>query len=786
MDKLVSLQCQNVALATELRLVREQLVQANAATAHLVQTLLGQPPRTEPTETELLRTKLHEVQAENEQLRKTAVATYVRDADAIQGAWQPARPLSSPFQSPPPHQAPLPHQPPLPHRPPPSHSPGGFTEHSGSIDSVAHELLRCGDASDGAVQQKSDDGRPLTLRARRQNGCSSDELRSPLSSASTSHDPGTPQAQTIFRARNAHFGQFERSYLFGLACYIEELDGAQYAQKWINIARQKSRHSAEDWREYYELEIRPTYYESQAAKGTKAAHVGAEEEDLMGFLDPDDTRASHRVFERRGAVCAGGDSDQDQLLAKTSKRVVSVETSFDTTTNAAAHSDSVFSETDTFETNFLSRTRVARNDSAQAVQDQLVVVTPEKVVPVPTSFTTTTTTDSDWERRTLMTNILSRADDVLGGTAQVVQPKEVQDLPLSRWASTLAFQSSLNPKAAVAPTAAVTNLLDHASLPNVDDLCRNETESQSKQDAVNTAEHTFHQTSDSTADDKSTATIQRGHKRTDSRSMRRNYGEHRVVRPRCCSWPCDEYQLLHSNFPHDQSAMRSVMINNIPAGTLLVDVLDKVRGGKIISATYISLSEMRTSPAMKTDVVMVTFLYADRARAYAEFCSKNDIFVTSDTENLHKLEVTHIPKPVRPPVMINAHPAECPSRILYLLDDEIAPTKDAKTIINMVTTVLNQQQVPAYQKYPLRMGRDEDGILCFEFASIGDAVDTKQAMERLHWDLGGMKKGYLGDPCERGLASLLTVAAVGEVREVQKTEGGTEVKNEARKDEKEE
>lgn len=51
----------------------------------------------------------------------------------------------------------------------------------------------------------------------------------------------------------------EHNRLMNSACFIEEMSGEEREQHWVKLGREKGRHSAKEWKLYYEKLIRPAY-----------------------------------------------------------------------------------------------------------------------------------------------------------------------------------------------------------------------------------------------------------------------------------------------------------------------------------------------------------------------------------------------------------------------------------------------------------------------------------------------------------------------------------------------
>ena len=73
-----------------------------------------------------------------------------------------------------------------------------------------------------------------------------------------------PKEPVIKRVR---FLDHEHTRLAGFACYIEEIeDPHEYAEHWIDYANKHQDHTAEEWRQYYESQIRPCRFETGTAQ----------------------------------------------------------------------------------------------------------------------------------------------------------------------------------------------------------------------------------------------------------------------------------------------------------------------------------------------------------------------------------------------------------------------------------------------------------------------------------------------------------------------------------------
>ena len=62
---------------------------------------------------------------------------------------------------------------------------------------------------------------------------------------------------------------------------------------------------------------------------------------------------------------------------------------------------------------------------------------------------------------------------------------------------------------------------------------------------------------------------------------------------------------------------------------------------------------------------------------------------------------------------------------------------------------------------PVTAGRDDDGILVFEFADVRDSAQAWNVVDQDHWYFHGASKGFLPDPCARALETIKDDGLVG-------------------------
>jgi len=728
MDHITQLHCRNAALETELRLVKEQLAQAHANTNYLLSTFTSQQTQQERITIGQLQARLDVVLAENSSLRNNTLAQ--QDLGGSQSA-HPLRtcPKRSQVQS---LQAQLPS--PLASADEQNSAPGnngyfaqaddllGFQAEDGiASDEVevspsqapnapVHVALSANSslldtpfkqqidlfqaAQRGVVNKRNGE---LSHTINHADGTISFVMLTPESPLPELSGPtnSSPAFQPPTRPRWG-FTFSDRTYLLGQACWIEDMDDAEYASKWREIARRRPRQTASEWQEYYERTIRSDFYEHEAGKA-EARHVTqAACGDREGHGEGDAGKTGKAKVETfAGSLEAADDGTEIELHA--SEEEIDV----------AQHDD----------------------DATEAVNEEVVKE--------------------------------SISENNSSSPFPIEAEAKFEDLRASRWAPKLmADRREGIPE--VAPTDEARTNRHFVELPTVEQYCA-EQELIAKRLA---AERETDQCGLS-----STQANPKQKEQCDSRALGSNgVRDHRAPRrgygrmgdsthrggynngPPCCHWPTNHPEVLHSNYAHDPSTLRTVMITNIHPGNTLADVLDKVYGGTILTATYLPLSEMRTKPAMQTDSVMVTFMYASDACVFAKDCARHFLFYWSEKwESPIKATVTHIQTPVRIPGHVPGIQQirnDGLSRVIYLRD---GGDTEPEGIMSAVLSVLAPRSARSYQyaKYPLRMGRNRDGVLFFEFATVEDAVIVKQTMDGVRFNFEHLGSGYLEDPCEK-------------------------------------
>ncbi|KAK3718816.1 hypothetical protein LTR37_004732 [Vermiconidia calcicola] len=237
--------------------------------------------------------------------------------------------------------------------------------------------------------------------------------------------------------------------------------------------------------------------------------------------------------------------------------------------------------------------------------------------------------------------------------------------------------------------------------------------------------------------------------------------------PRFSQCPTEASEILHDIDNEDEGLFHTVIISNIPATVQLSNIVAKVRGGRMLSATFLATACMKTIPPLDTNATLIVFSSAQRAKAYADFCQQDSIFFDAGEDDSGQARATV--QMIRTPTM-SMHPRilfkireRGLTRVLFIIDAQHKWT--AEQVVEQV--VRRDWNL----KRPLVAGRDEDGILFFEFADVREAAAAWRAVDRDRWYFDGASKGFLPDPCDRPLETLREVDDVANMVEDGNTDG---------------
>ncbi|KAK4952136.1 hypothetical protein LTR10_010056 [Elasticomyces elasticus] len=811
MDHLTIVQCRNSALETELRIVKEQLAQAHASTNYLLSTITTQQAQHARDSITQLQGRLNEALAENVRLRSHTIPQHhLIDRPRAERSLR-QRALTHQLQSR------------LPPSPPFTDEQGLASPYFG-VDTDNDDLLSFEGGEGGTINNFSSSTSPLAnlpAHLTHKHVPSLLDVPSPVPQTTRGHDPSAPttvglgitglpptQQPTItppkdaegghtithadgttsfitltpessfptppqfnrpsppnhapFGPRYGEFAQFERTYLLGLATFIDDLEGEAYLKKWEDIEKRRGKHSAAEWQGYYERTIRPVFRKREAAKAealAAAKEVGGDtENDEKGgasVTEGDDADVSGGSLESKGSKVVEESADDEAGMSgesSGSKGNETVEESAVGDTDVSGESfedkapevvqENAVDEAD--ESEHSSDCDDLESQEERAVEQTITPVGKAKEIQVVLASTKVVVNAS--------ADDIANPDDKDTSTTTLELERRLEGLLASRWAP----KAVAHPGSEVAETEPVSQD-NFGNLPTVDEFCA-EQELLKKQAAIVLSQRpTEHNRTNSPVPSTSWPTppprVPRPRYNNRDGPTREPYTD---PRPPCCRYPMHNAELFHSNFAakHDASVLRTVMIANIPPNVTLAEVLDKIHIGKILATTYLPLSEMLRKSGVMTNAVLVTFLYAGDARRFVERCGKEFLlFWDGKWEGWIKAGVTHVQSPVRGApenLSIKQIREEGLSRVVYLIDD--GAISDPASVVSAVMSVLLQRSRRGGEwksvKYPVKVGRDGDGMLTFEFGGIVDAVVMRRTLQILHREHGAMGKGFLADPCE--------------------------------------
>jgi hypothetical protein len=230
MDDLISLHCRIAALETELRLTKEKLVDSRDGTLYLVD-LVSQNHKlvlemNQDQEIQTIRSQLDEALESNAQLKRM-LATAEWAKEAIEKSEEREETVSQPIVE----------------------DQDGVGDLLGSISGEAeHEEM-------SKIQNES--------------SCSASEkgVRDSWANIQRKFDEKSMNAPKEPPIKRVRFLDHEHNRLAGVACFIQDLnDPIEYDEYWLDYANNHPDHTAEEWRQYYESQIRPCRFETGTAQ----------------------------------------------------------------------------------------------------------------------------------------------------------------------------------------------------------------------------------------------------------------------------------------------------------------------------------------------------------------------------------------------------------------------------------------------------------------------------------------------------------------------------------------
>ncbi|KAF2212598.1 hypothetical protein CERZMDRAFT_84257 [Cercospora zeae-maydis SCOH1-5] len=129
------------------------------------------------------------------------------------------------------------------------------------------------------------------------------------------------------------------------------------------------------------------------------------------------------------------------------------------------------------------------------------------------------------------------------------------------------------------------------------------------------------------------------------------------------AYPNTVEELFATPADGDHDSQRTVLVGNIPTSATLFEVLEAVRGGPVFSSIFVETTGMRTKPAIDTNTALVTFVRGGSARAFVKQSTRHPS--STNTFSVRLLPSTSRPIPARLLSDIRQHHL---TRILFIND----------------------------------------------------------------------------------------------------------------------
>ncbi|KAK5137588.1 hypothetical protein LTR08_007883 [Meristemomyces frigidus] len=827
MDDIIQLRCRNAGLETELRLVKEQLTQAHGATNYLVTTLSNQHSAQEHSATARLRERLERAQEENAHLRalldmgsnaKKAITAGRHNTQALQDRIHsqvpPSPPsteseqddllsfddgddaASTPALALPSHRRTAVGHPPIsnPDASSKDHLGLGITDHVSKPQSTTtpphvHDPPIVADGENIHKIGHADGSHSFVMATP-----ATSFFRTPTTTNSPYYQR-TPSTAVPPRGPRWRVQHGLYCFLLDRACFAEDWEDGD----WAGFSRQKGVMDVEGWKRYYAEVVRPRYLEIEAGKAAAVRGVvgavdeglaaqeermAAQEEERMGEedrsaeVDDDDDGVptigdddATEVDEEEGGAESGGEGIDDGLPE-----------SKDDSTDA--EDDSPLEDMEIREVE--ERTAEKPEEGADLINMELEA--DDGAV------------DAGVEEAMSLA-VAQHAEPAVESADSAEPAVPEQGLETSRWAPTHAYQYVQPPVAPATNTKpdtpalssineyldSTTDLQAQTSSPNGHpDNARSQPPPETTTPPAPRAPHlTAHgQPGPNNDTFRYDPRARPFFARTDpfhSQPPHLPQGPIRALPNAHPDLTPEIKALLFSQAPPQD--LRTVLITGLPPTTTLAEVLEKVRGGKVVGAELLRTEGWKSQVGREEmNGALVTFLYSQDARTYVEFVGRvQDIFFWHEYWDAPmRARVEMVGTSSR--VVAGWLKGVGVSRAVYLADnydnnnhnndyDEHNDDNDngdaqaltAQAVVASVTSWAWEER-NAWRGLqhcpPIRAERDGDGILAFEFASMGMAGHFRVALERVGV-FGGMAAGFLPDGCAREVRTLGGVGFAG-------------------------
>lgn len=187
----------------------------------------------------------------------------------------------------------------------------------------------------------------------------------------------------------------------------------------------------------------------------------------------------------------------------------------------------------------------------------------------------------------------------------------------------------------------------------------------------------------------------------------------------------------------DSTAYRTVMITNLPTDTSLNSLLDRVRGGLVVSATVLDSRSITNSLS-----AIVVFLEASAAASYANFACTHEIRFSGRVAKVTRLSKATWPMPM---LLQKAISEGNSTRCIELL---CMPGTLSETQLRC-DLQLHHLKIDMVEKIQV----DDTGVILISFASVEAAGHANGLLESLP-QYQSVRRRFVSDPCAAPLETL--------------------------------
>ncbi|KAK5173425.1 uncharacterized protein LTR77_002106 [Saxophila tyrrhenica] len=540
--------------------------------------------------------------------------------------------------------------------------------------------------------------------------------------------PAPPKRELRFKKP---FLAFEHKKLDGLATFIEDWPEDEQMSNWDRLAARDGRHSASEWKAYYEATVQPTFLRKMKARQAAEEAVAA-------------TRMEEEAKEYDAGDEANGTRDQSPTTPETPDQPTNGVEGDQQTAQQDAEPKALAEAGGILASRWAPKEQIDHAElfekSPYSLPKSPKVTTADAMAPIDASMFRFDGDDEDSPPKTKA----ARSDQVqiatTGQDAQTGLEKTMEDESQLPSPKTPTGASAVQPSTSLPPhvrkrVAPPTPPVD-SSDSELGGGCDNE--------------------------------LVGGCGRPPRGPRGPRGGSRR-----------DGWDVLFRYNSKDEGICHSVLISGLPCTTTLADVVAKVSGGIIVSTVFATMAGMKlkSGQSTTTNAAVVKFFGNGRAAAFVKHCQQHPITFTTDfTSSLTQAAVTLIPTPTRPlpnTLAFNFHNHNL-TRVLFIVDPEHNWTPE--DVVQEFQRFILYDENKGVRR-PLVMGRAYDDMLFFEFADVKDAQSAWHVVDRDTGFFGGASKGPWPDPCDRPLGGTLKCRGeeeggeVGEVGDGEESEG---------------